>query len=178
MRKFSSYGPLNTTLHYYAPRAKLIAQVYGQLRGENPLVGGSYITVWAPRQTGKSWVMQEVRTRLLADPQFAVVKLNLQILQQADSLEAIRAITQYLTKELDQPLAAPHTLLEFEANFSNDVLRKPLILILDKFDALADDVIRDIVGVFRNIYLHRQQQIEMAHLRISRIPSVIRRWMW
>jgi hypothetical protein len=54
MRRFSSYGPINTKLHYYAPRKELIAGAITQLMGENPSEGGHYITVWAPRQTGKT----------------------------------------------------------------------------------------------------------------------------
>ncbi|MFN8486406.1 MAG: hypothetical protein U0350_02365 [Caldilineaceae bacterium] len=60
MRKFSSYGPIDTKLHYYAPRPALIQQAYAQKLGENPADGGHYITVWGPRQTGKTWVMQQV----------------------------------------------------------------------------------------------------------------------
>jgi hypothetical protein len=45
MRKFSSYGPLNTKLHYYAPRTGLIDQALGYLLGEQPDEGGHYITI-------------------------------------------------------------------------------------------------------------------------------------
>jgi predicted AAA+ superfamily ATPase len=51
-------------LHYYAPRKALIAGAFTQLVGENPSEGGHYITVWAPRQTGKTWVMQEILFQL------------------------------------------------------------------------------------------------------------------
>ena len=60
MRKFSSYGPVSTKLHYYAPRQALIDAAMGQLIGQDPDQGGHYITVWAPRQTGKTWVMQSI----------------------------------------------------------------------------------------------------------------------
>ena len=52
MRKFCSYGPVDTDLHYYVPRTELIEQALLQLRGEDPKKSGHYITVWAPRQTG------------------------------------------------------------------------------------------------------------------------------
>ena len=60
MRRFTSYGPIDTEDHYYAPRKELIEHSYNQLLGENPQKGGHYVTVWAPRQCGKTWVMQEV----------------------------------------------------------------------------------------------------------------------
>ena len=31
MRQFSSYGPVNTKLHYYVPREALIEEAYTQL---------------------------------------------------------------------------------------------------------------------------------------------------
>jgi hypothetical protein len=64
MCKFSSYGPVNKTLHYYVPRQELVDRACTQLLGENPDEGGHYITVWAPRQRGKTWVMRKVLWRL------------------------------------------------------------------------------------------------------------------
>jgi len=43
MRKFSSYGQIDTDLHYYAPRTALIDKTYTQLIGENPEKGGHSI---------------------------------------------------------------------------------------------------------------------------------------
>ena len=36
MRRFSSYGPVNDKLHYYAPRKELIERAYKQLMGKIP----------------------------------------------------------------------------------------------------------------------------------------------
>ncbi len=47
-RKFSSYGPVDTNLHYYAPRKELIEKTYVHLTDEHI---GHYITVWGSRQT-------------------------------------------------------------------------------------------------------------------------------
>ena len=51
MRRFHSYGSIDTEEHYYAPRQELIEKAYTQLIGYNPQKGGHYFTVWAPRQT-------------------------------------------------------------------------------------------------------------------------------
>ncbi len=77
MRKFSSYGPIDTDLEYYAPRKELIAKAHRQLLGEDPKKGGHYITVWAPRQTGKSWTLQQVLFQLQQDESVDAVKINL-----------------------------------------------------------------------------------------------------
>ena len=72
MRTFSSYGPVDTDLHYYVPRILLVDQLYQQLYGDAPNKGGHYITVWAPPQTGKTWLLQQVAQRLRATERLAM----------------------------------------------------------------------------------------------------------
>lgn len=157
MRKFSSYGPVNTRLHYYAPRGSLIETVLSNLAGEDPDSGGHYITVWGPRQTGKTWVMHQVLFRLREDSRFDVVKLNLDpLIQQHAPLNVMNVIGSDVLRALDKPLHALQSWREFEALFSRDVLEKPLILILDEFDALPQEVINPLVRILRGIYINRQ----------------------
>lgn len=59
MRKFHSYGPVDREEHFCVKREKLVAQCRDQLVG-NPEKGGHYFTIWAPRQTGKTWLMRRV----------------------------------------------------------------------------------------------------------------------
>ena len=163
MRKFSSYGPVDTDLHYYVPRQALIEQAVDHLVGEDPEKGGHYITVWAPRQRGKSWIMQQAMWQLHSDPRYAgfdVLKINLEHLK----LERdVNSIVQWLAQEILEKLAiAPievHTLRDLYAVFKQDILKKPLILILDEFDALTPEAINGLVSVFRNIYNTRRDQL-------------------
>ena len=78
MRRFSSYGPIDTEDHYYAPRKELIEYSYNQLLGENPKKGGHYVTVWAPRQCGKTWVMQEVVEKIRKAGQYEIGIISMQ----------------------------------------------------------------------------------------------------
>jgi hypothetical protein len=64
------YGPINTNSHYYAPRTELIDFTCRQLLGKNPYEDGHYITVWEPRQTGKSGTLKEALFRLRENKQF------------------------------------------------------------------------------------------------------------
>ncbi|MBF0609421.1 MAG: ATP-binding protein, partial [Magnetococcales bacterium] len=61
MRSFYSYGPVNCRSHFCVPRRELIERCAGQLIGDIVDEGGRYFTIWAPRQTGKTWVMRQVR---------------------------------------------------------------------------------------------------------------------
>ena len=97
MRKFSSYGPPNTKIHYYVPREELISQVLSQLKGDEPDEGGHYITVWAPRQTGKTSIMQQVFSRLKQDSEFETVILPLQEI--CDSTDVNR-VAEVIAREL------------------------------------------------------------------------------
>jgi len=161
MRKFSSYGPPNNKIHYYAPRKALVADALAQLKGDAEEEGGHYITVWASRQTGKSWIMREVVSTFKQENQFDVVILPLQHLS---NVTDINRVVQVLGLELMENLGLEkptvNTLEDFSLLFKRETLRKPLILILDEFDGLSEPVIALLVGFFRNIYTARQNQMD------------------
>jgi hypothetical protein len=158
MRKFSSYGPPNNKLHYYVPKDALIASTLMQLKGQAPDEGGHYITVWAPRQTGKTWIMREVVLTLERETEFDVVILSLQFLAGVTDVDrVVQLIAEKLIKQLNLNLTI-NTLANFEQLFERGILTKPLILILDEFDALDPAAISGLVGVFRHIYNTRQNQ--------------------
>jgi hypothetical protein len=163
MRKFSSYGPVDTDLHYYAPRLALVDQAIADLVGEDPTKGGHYITVWAPRQRGKTWIIQQALRRLQSDPQygdaFDVVYLGLEYLKlERDVTGIAQALARRLCQALELPVNEVGPLSDLEQLFRRDVLRKPLILMLDEFDALTEEAIAGLAGVFRNIYIQRQTE--------------------
>ncbi len=161
MRKFSSYGPINPRLHYYVPRKGLIDFAVNQLLGEIPDEGGHYITVWAPRQRGKSWIMLQVLHILQQNEQFDVLKINLEHLKMSKSVEAIvKNIGAEIIESLQLEIAPVQNPEQFYQLFKQGVLKKPLILILDEFDALLEQAISGIAGVFRNIYNQRQGELE------------------
>ncbi|HLP60281.1 MAG TPA: ATP-binding protein [Candidatus Deferrimicrobium sp.] len=159
MRRFNSYGPINTNIHYYAPRKDLIAKSFTRLVGENPSEGGHYITVWAPRQTGKTWVMQEILFQLKENPLFDVLKINLEILKdKEDTGEIINVIARKIGEGLGKKISGINNQDQFQEIFKKDVLDKPLILILDEFDALSEKAINTIVSAFRNIHISRTDE--------------------
>ena len=110
MRKFSSYGQIDTDHHYYAPRKELITRAYTQLRGENPEKGGHYITVWAPRQTGKSWLMLQVAKGLKATQEFEVAIITMEFAKDEVTPESVlRIFSRQLGRKLEQNLPVQPT---------------------------------------------------------------------
>jgi len=153
MRKFSSYGPITASLHYYVPRTELIEFATQQLLGENFNDGGHYITVWAPRQRGKSWTMQNVLWRLQTDERLDVLKINLEHLKrETDVISIINSIGREIAYLLQIPPIEVKVVEDFYHIFRQETLQKPLILILDEFDALYHEAISTLTSVFRNVY--------------------------
>lgn len=159
-RQFFSYGPLDKSEHFYAKRQELIDKAYNQLIGRNPAKGGHYITVWGPRQTGKSWLLREVLLRLEKDPGFGVIKINLENQKDKKNVsEVIASIAGKIGEELGKPLTGIDNQEKFQEIFRKEILEKPLILILDEFDSLSENAINTLISAFRNIYTTRQDQI-------------------
>jgi len=156
MRRFNSYGSIDTEEHYYAPRKELIEKAYTQLVGNNPRKGGYCYTVWAPRQTGKTWIMQQILFQIQKDPLFNVLKINLEILKDQEKISNILGIiARNIGEGLDRTFNQIENQDQFQEIFKKGVLDKPLILILDEFDAIIEEGINAIVSAFRNIYFHR-----------------------
>ncbi|MCP4110692.1 MAG: hypothetical protein GY749_35070 [Desulfobacteraceae bacterium] len=158
MRKFSSYGPVNTVINYYVPRKGLFENARTQLLGEVPDEGGHYITIWAPRQAGKTWIMNQVLWDLTKDGRFDVLKLELEHLKMTEDTDSIASdIAGKIIHYLDMKDVTVRNLKEFESLFRKEVLMKPLILILDEFDALTKDAISGLASIFINIHSIRQK---------------------
>ncbi len=156
MRKFSSYGPVDLDLHYHVPRRELLEKAYNYLAGENPDKGGHYITVWAPRQSGKSSLLRNVYRKILPDKKYDTAYINIQNLSgMQNSIECFNAILYYINEKTELKMPEISSNIEFQEAFSGKYLNKPLILIIDEFDSLQEQVIGNLTAVFRNIYHDR-----------------------
>ena len=157
-RRFSSYGPINTKTEYYAPREALIDSVARQMLGASEAdEGGHYVTIWAPRQTGKTWTMQEAVNRIRASNH--AVNTCFMSMESAKSETSAHVVLEIFSREMRRGLGdSVPTISEwkdFPALFSHECLDKPLILVVDEFDAINEECISKFASEFRNIYLQR-----------------------
>src|ERR1700734_2970009 len=90
MRRFTSYGPVDPSFHFAVKRRDLVGKCLSQLVGA-PGEGGQFFTVWAPRQSGKSWLARRVAQKLRGryGERFAIGILDMQGVVRDDDPEQV-----------------------------------------------------------------------------------------
>jgi hypothetical protein len=126
--------------------------------------GGHYFTIWAPRQTGKTWLIQQVRKRIDAEypDQFILGMMSMQgisFITDNPIVEFLAKIPKLFLDTFSMHMKPPSTFEEWTYLFhrTEGVFQKPLILFIDEFDSLPAEVIDRLVALFRDMYLNRSQ---------------------
>jgi hypothetical protein len=160
MRHFSSYGPVDCQDHFCVPRQELITKGVEQLIGK-PKKGGHYFTIWAPRQTGKTWLMRQIEQTILQQypEEFTVLNFSLGGLRGMNFPEADfpEAFGRLINKSFPgQPEIKNWE--DFSVLFSkpDGLWDRPLILLIDEVDTIPLSLIDFMVAQFRELYLNRQ----------------------
>lgn len=167
MRRFHSYGPVDSQEHFCVVREALVEQCVSQLIG-HPEKGGHYFTIWAPRQTGKTWLMRQAQQQIrLRNPeQFTVFNF---------SLGNLRGMKYALPEEPGSPDLPQAFQGLLRANFpgspdvtsweafdelffkENGLWEKPLILLIDEVDSAPAVFLDLLAGRFREMFLNRER---------------------
>ena len=163
MRKFHSYGPVNAHSHFFAPRTVLVDQCLNSLIGsDSDNEGGHYFTIWAPRQTGKTWLTQEVKKRieLIYSDRFTVGMMSMQgvIMEDKDQVDVFfNYIPNLFRRTFGVNVPEPDSWKSLSEYFSSGTVLfdKPVILFIDEFDKLPPRIIDNLVNLFRDMYLDR-----------------------
>jgi len=185
MRKFHSYGPVDCRYHFCVARKELIAHGVEQLIGI-PEEGGHYFTIWAPRQTGKTWLMRQIKQKISQQypDRFTVFNFSLGGLRgmsfsppgfERNLAEQSSLLPLETDSKESDVLDFPQTFGEFFQKtmpgrpevkswgdfhelFSRDegCWDRPLILLIDEVDTIPSALIDLMVAQFRELYLHRE----------------------
>jgi hypothetical protein len=165
MRRFHSYGPVDKDIHFCVPREKLVKSCLDHIIGE-PGKGGHYFTVWGPRQTGKTWLMHQVKERIENDypDRYVVGTMSMQgvFMQPEDPLNDFLWRTPLLMQEsLNVDIGPVDTWERFKWLFSKkaEIFSKPVILFIDEFDSLPSPIVDQLVTLFRDVYLNRNHYL-------------------
>lgn len=166
MRHFHSYGPVDSRYHFCVERRELVEQCAEQLVGV-PNEGGHYFTIWAPRQTGKTWLMRQVKQEISTrfGDQLAVFDFSLGNLRGIAETPPVDWDSRNLPPLLSDLLkgALPgnpqvESWLDFSQLFARQggLWDRPLILLIDEVDTASPFWLDLLVGRFRELYLQRQ----------------------
>ena len=165
MRRFHSYGPVDCEEHFCVPRRALVEHCIEQLVGQ-PNKKGHYFTVWAPRQTGKTWLMhqvvQEIQERY--GDRFILGTLSMQevVVEEESSLERfLEVVPLLILNGFDREIETPKSWEEWTDLFHQraGLFDRPVLLFIDEFDSLPPRVIDRLVALFRGMHLKRQRYL-------------------
>ena len=164
MKKFHSYGPVDAEDHFCVERQELIQKCTSQLIG-NQKKGGHYFTIWAPRQTGKTWIIRQSvqQIRKLYSDSFIVGYISMQgygLTKQDDPVSVFfNRCRKQLNNKFDLNINEVNSWDQWLELFErkSGYFKKPLILMIDEFDKLPHDIIDQAVSMFRDIYLERDE---------------------
>jgi len=167
MRKFTSYGMIKTKKHYYAPRHEIMKQTINQLIDDSE-DDGHYITIWAPRQTGKTTIMHQVveQIRQRNDVEVGMISLQSAKNDQTDA-DVFKTLLYELAITFQKDFEPIKEWKDLSKLFTKNYFDKPIILIIDEFDALDEEFINKFANEFRGMFLNRQGQSDkQSHEKI------------
>jgi hypothetical protein len=164
MRHFCSYGPVNSKAHFCVQRQTLIATGVQQLIGSPEEESGHYFTIWAPRQTGKTWLMRQIEQAISQQypEEFTVFSFSLGALRGMSFSPSENSDFPGRFGELIQdklPGEPPvNNWKQFFQLFSKKkgLWDRPLILLIDEVDTIPLSLLDLMVAQFREMYLDRQ----------------------
>ena len=163
MRTFSSYGPVDTDLHYYAPRTGLIDRACELLIGRDPEKGVHYVTVWAPRRSGKTWIMQQVMKKIEEDGNFDACIISMQSAKDEETVEGVLEVfVTSLCEWFGIEFEPIKVFSKLRRLFSSRYFKRPVVAIIDEFDAIGEAFINRFANEFRDMYIRRQNEAGKA----------------
>jgi len=165
MRRFHSYGPVNSRYHFCVQRKELVNMCSSSITGKDG-EDGHYFTIWAPRQTGKTWLMQQVKNKIEEEFQsrFILGTMSMQgvVLKEEGPEDGfLNKIPKIMLDAFNLEIPVPPTWEDWALLFhkSKGLFNRPVILFIDEFDSLPPKVIDRLVTLFREMYLNRKSYL-------------------
>ncbi|MBF0102666.1 MAG: AAA-like domain-containing protein, partial [Desulfobacterales bacterium] len=125
-----------------------------------------FFTIWAPRQTGKTWLMRQVKAQIQQHygDKFIIGTMSMQgtvINKTAPEDLLLSKIPHLFWETFAQEIDVPDTWEDLKDIFSwkKGLFNLPLILFIDEFDSLPPKIIDRLVTLFRDMYLKRESYL-------------------
>jgi AAA+ ATPase superfamily predicted ATPase len=170
MRYFNTYGPVNETEHYVVSRRDLIATLIAQIER------GTYFTIYAPRQMGKTTLLRRLAAVLDDKPDYLPLTFSFEAFESASVTGFLSAFSKYLVQHLIATLQKegniqantiqeqlinhlPTNILalrDFFILLTELLPNRRLVLIIDEFDGTPQAAISGLLQTWREVYLTHQ----------------------
>ena len=177
MRRFGTQGRVYPGRHYIVSRTEEIADFITRIEE------GRYIVLFAPRQTGKTTFFRFAIAALTAESSaYFPIQLNFEAYKNLSSPDFYDAFYEQVRKEIEQvfqkrgdvpadmvtrfldsaKLTNHISMMKFFEAFENFLESyygdQRIILIIDEFDGIPQDVLSDFLHALRMIYLSDQER--------------------
>ncbi len=169
MREFNTSGPCNPKLHYTVMREALIA------KGKEKVNKGRYITLFAPRQSGKTTYFQLLLEELKGD--YVPIWISF---ENRKNLPRAR-FYQGLTRDLIYGFSKHGMTIDYSIQDTLDLegffehiaqkLPTPVVLVIDEFEGIPDEVLSEVMHTFRQIY-HQKERHRLHALILVGVSTI------
>jgi len=168
MREFNTTGPCDPNKHYTVMREALVAVCIEKVRK------GRYITLFAPRQAGKTTFFKLLLNALEKD--FTTVWISFEDLKNVSKETFYRELNYELRRGLEkheiQSELTIHNSISLRHFFENTSdLSKPIVLVIDEFEGIPDCVLSEVMHTFRKIY-HKREEHCLHSLLIVGVSTI------
>ncbi len=168
MRRFGTQGRVYPDRHYVVPRTEEITDFIARVKD------GRYIVLFAPRQTGKTTFFRMALDALTTEaPNYFPIQLDFQVMRngsppifyerlaqlirwqigyelQKRGRKPAEDLTQFLN---DTQLSDHFSMLAFFEELEILLGNKKVVLLIDEFDGIPQNVVSDFLYTLRQIYL-------------------------
>jgi hypothetical protein len=152
-------------VHFCAERKYLVDYCRDQMMGDL-LGGGYYFTIWGPRQSGKTWLMKQVKKEIenRFGGRFVIGTISMQGIVMEDETpdEAfLNKIPKVMLDGFDIDVDPPKSWEDWALLFHKNkgVFKRPVLVFIDEFDSLPGRIIDKWAGVFRDMYMNRKNYL-------------------
>jgi len=187
MKTFETQGPVSPDRNYVVQRSKELSDFVNRVKQ------GHYIVIFAPRQTGKTTFFRLALDVLIEEDHiYFPIQLDFEEYKNVNPSDFYNYLLQDIRKEIENVfqkreivLSNPiHELLENThitnrvtlRHFFEELLRvldnQRIIIIIDEFDGIPQDVVSDFLHSLRRIYLSDSETRCLYSLGIVGVKSI------
>lgn len=169
MREFNTSGPCDPARHYTVMRQALIAEGKAHVRQ------GRFFTLFAPRQAGKTTYFQLLLAEMVQEG-FTPIWISFESLKTTTREEFYEALSYDLQWELSKQGLKIAAVIKNQLSlrqFFRELIPQTtkLVLVIDEFEGIPDEVLSEVMHTFRQIY-HKKSDYALHSLILVGVSTI------